>query len=76
MSTVDIIYLQKKDYSINTILHETHINIPLTKTTAAQSEVALGYHRVRGPYFLAVVFMRRIDFTSIGSRAIFSAKVR
>ena len=28
----------------------------LTKTTAAQNEVALSYHRVRGQYFLAVVF--------------------
>ena len=28
----------------------------LTKTTATQNEVALGYFRVRGLYFLAVVF--------------------
>ena len=27
-----------------------------TKTTAAQNEVALSYHRVWGLYFLAVVF--------------------
>ena len=27
----------------------------LTKTTAAQNEVALSYHNVRGLYFLAVV---------------------
>ena len=27
-----------------------------TKTTAAQNEVALSYHKVRGLYFLAVVF--------------------
>ena len=27
------------------------------KTTAAQNEVALSYHRVRGLYFLAVVFV-------------------
>ena len=27
-----------------------------TKTTAAQNEVALSYHNVRGLYFLAVVF--------------------
>ena len=32
--------------------------ILLTKTTAAQNEVALSYHRVRGLYFLAVVFAR------------------
>ena len=32
----------------------------LTKTTAAQNEVALSYHRVRGLYFLAVVFVSSI----------------
>ena len=32
--------------------------ILLTKTTAAQNEVALSYHKVRGLYFLAAVFMR------------------
>ena len=32
----------------------------LTKTTAAQNEDALSYHKVRGLYFLAVVFVRRI----------------
>ena len=32
----------------------------LTKTTAAQNEAALSYDRVRGLYFLAVVFVRRI----------------
>ena len=31
-------------------------SILLTKTTAAQNEVVLGYHRVRGLYFLAVIF--------------------
>ena len=39
--------------------------ILLTKTTAAQNGVALSYHKVRGLYFLAVVFMRSID--SIGA---------
>ena len=33
----------------------TH-NILPTKTTAAQNEVALSYHKVRGLYFLAVIF--------------------
>ena len=28
----------------------------LTKTTAAQNDVALSYHILRGLYFLAVVF--------------------
>ena len=36
------------------------IPIYLTKTTAAQNEVALSYHSVRGIYFLAVVFVRSI----------------
>ena len=35
-------------------------SIPLTKTTAAQNEVALIYHSVRGLYFLAVVFVATI----------------
>ena len=35
-------------------------NILLTETTAAQNEVALSYHRVRGQYFQAVVFVRSI----------------
>ena len=30
--------------------------ILLTKTTTAQTEVTLSYHRVRGLYFLAVIF--------------------
>ena len=32
------------------------LHILLTKTTAAQNEVALSYYRVRGLYFLAVAF--------------------
>ena len=32
----------------------------LTKTTAAQNEDALSYHRVRGLYFQAVVFVATI----------------
>ena len=34
--------------------------ILLTKTTAAQNEVALSYHEVRGLYFLAGVFAATI----------------
>ena len=34
--------------------------ILLTKTTAAQNEVALSYHKVRGLYFLVVVSVRSI----------------
>ena len=36
--------------------------IILTKTTAAQIEVALSYHRVRGLYFMAVIFAATIKF--------------
>ena len=36
------------------------INILLTKTTAAQNGVAISYHKVRGLYFQAVVFVRSI----------------
>ena len=39
-------------------LYEIHIL--LTKTTAAQREVALSYCRLRGLYFLAVVFAATI----------------
>ena len=34
-----------------------HITILLTKTTAMQNEVALGYHRLHELYFPAVVFV-------------------
>ena len=34
--------------------------ILLTKITAAQNEGALSYHRVRGLYFMAVVFAATI----------------
>ena len=50
---------------ISESLLSTHIqiNILLTKTTAAQNEVALSYHRVLGLYFLAVVFVANIIYT-------------
>ena len=35
----------------------------LTKTTAAQNEVALSYYTVRGLYFLAVVFAVTVQCT-------------
>ena len=38
--------------------------ILLTKTTAAQNDVALSYHRVRGLYFLAVVFCGDYSYTT------------
>ena len=45
-------------------LHVSYIH--LTKTTAAQNEVALSYHSVRGLYFLAVVFVRSIILFDTG----------
>ena len=36
----------------------------LTKITAGQNDVALSYHRVRGLYFLAVIFVRITFFLS------------
>ena len=45
-----------KKYSIIIVHHMLPI-ILLTKTTAAQNEDALSYHRVRGLYFQAVVFV-------------------
>ena len=41
----------------------TVVIILLTITTAAQNEVALSYHSVRGLYFLAVVVAGLYDIT-------------
>ena len=38
-----------------------------TKTTAAQNGVALSYRKVRGLYFLAVVFVRHIMLCVLGT---------
>ena len=43
--------------SLSVFLNQT---ILLTKTTAAQNEVALSYHRLRGLYFPADAFMTTI----------------
>ena len=40
-------------------------NILLTKTIAAHNDVALSYHRVRGLYFLAVVFVAAMQTSGI-----------
>ena len=48
-------------YATGNILH-----ILLTKTTAAQNGVVRSYHKVRGLYFLAVVFVRRISKDDFG----------
>ena len=42
----------------------TPVDIPLTKTTATQNEDALSYYRVRGLYFLAIVFEATINNVS------------
>ena len=41
-------------------------NNRITKINAAQNEVALSYHRVRGLYFLAVVFAETINTFLLG----------
>ena len=50
------LHVAKAVYEGTALLH----TVLLTKTTAAQNEAALNYHRGRGLYFLAVVFVRRI----------------
>ena len=49
----------------------TATTILLTKTTAAQNEVALSYHGMRGLYFLAVVFASTIELSSCYNIRIF-----
>ena len=46
-----------------TFVARWYYTILLTKTTAAQNEVALSYRSVRGLYFLAVVFAATIQIT-------------
>ena len=41
---------------ISVIFSESMTPTVLTKTTAARNKVVLGYHRVHGLYFQAVVF--------------------
>ena len=49
-----------KEYILNYTLYSFYLYILLTKTTAAKNEDALSYYKVRGLYFLAVVFVRSI----------------
>ena len=44
----------------NSIVNGNLCNTILPTKTAAQNEAALSYHRLRGLYFLAVVFVRSI----------------
>ena len=39
--------------------------ILLTQITSAQNEVALNYHRMRGLYFMAVVFVVTISLPTV-----------
>ena len=48
--------------------------ILLTKTTAAQNEVALSYHKVRGIYFLAVFFAATIYILGVRETGHFNIK--
>ena len=53
------------------IIYKLYIYILVTKTTAAQNEGALSYHRLCGLYFLAVVFVAAvISFREAFSRAV------
>ena len=45
------------------------LTILLTKTTAAQNEVALSYHKVRGVHFLAVVFVYEVSNMKFDSKS-------
>ena len=51
--------ISESNIIMNGILNVTQF-ILLTKTAAARNEVVLSYHRVRGLYFLAVVFVATI----------------
>ena len=58
--SVFIDYLKTHTLELVTFyLHVTLYMLP-TKITAALNEVALSYHKERGLYFLAVVFMRSL----------------
>ena len=48
---------------------DTYTRLPCTsrKINCAQNEVVLGYHRVRGLYFLAFIFAATIDTDAIHS---------
>ena len=50
--------------AFNNIIKAIRSYILLTKTTAARNEVALIYHKVRGLYFLAVVFAANLEYIS------------
>ena len=52
---------KKTDYlSDISLIFSIELNIYLTKITATQNEVDLTYHRVRGLYYLAVIFVATI----------------
>ena len=49
-----------KDLTYTLKIYVYTSTILLTKTTAPQNEVALSYRKVRGLYFLPVIFVRSI----------------
>ena len=57
-----------KDIYVTMYLSDVYIFIHLIKTTTVQNEVTLSYHRVRGLYFLAVVFVATIDIIAVHVR--------
>ena len=60
--TYNIVYNQNFNLGLSFYVCTLYIPtiILLTKTSATQNEVALSYHRLRGLYFLAVVFVAAI----------------
>ena len=48
------------------VVQDETVSIPILhiKTTAAQNEVVVSYHKARGLYFLAVVFVGTIELQS------------
>ena len=60
LSTENYPDIMCKYYPFNIPIRSLEVTKRLTKTTAAQNEVALSYHRVRRLYFVAVVFVTTI----------------
>ena len=60
MKSMSLRIPERSERILPTELNINHNIILLTKTTAAQKKIARRYHRVRGLYFLAVVFVANI----------------
>ena len=61
---VDITFTMLRLLCLTCLLHLVHCTLCpalLTKMPAAQNAVALSYHKMRGLYFLAVIFAATIS---------------